>query len=560
MTSKTKNITSYNIRELKINIRSNIIKDNGDDYHDFEFTRDNIHLPDKGQSTQSQKILNIYPYFTYSFKYPRNTLLNLSMRKRIEFFFNLDKFVELLVADNNKTENTEEPNTMHEITQYNIMLMIESLFPTQFPIYNNIKDSHSYYINGDRGINKHMFSMITNPFNQPFSYTNHNGKIYTTRRAIWVNDILNHSIYKAVFDKWIDVTKNKNSTSTKTRLMNYIKTISNSKLSMTYRSLNKKCQQIWDHIIENNSPSQQFDSIRNITNIYFEPTSTKIDIITDNDSNDIVKNMNMNTGVLTQQINNATYFYIELAIDYFQGEINHNNKKKYACNFVSNYLGDLFEKIVQTNTIINQIKWNIDFDRPSLYQPDNSASIKRNNTIEYNNNNQVDSNDINDKYKTLFNEIIEYGSNTKKYIEYLNTKNRDIDMSQIYQVYLEYVSKKSTNYMEGIYAFINKRESRNVGFLITKVKELHVKNISSDDGFTHNIKFEEKIRILEKYTDNNDIAMLIHFIADDIIQYIKDENIFGGSSGKRNKRNAKTRRKKKKEKLYNYTIKKNLYN
>lgn len=544
MSVKTKNITSYNIHELKINIRSNIIKDNGDDYHVFEFTRDNIHLPDKGQ----QKILNTYPYFTYSFKYPRNTLLNLTMKKRIEFFFNLDKFVELLVADINKTENTEEYNTMHEITHYNIMLMIELLFPTNFPIYNNIKDSHSYYINGERGIKKHMFSMLTPRFKQPFSYTKHNGKIYTTRRAIWVNDILNHSIYKPAFDKWIDYTKNNTSISIKTRLMNYIKTISNSKMSMTYRSLNIKCQEIWDNIINNKSSTQQFAVIKDITNLYFEPTSNKIDIKKDNVSNNIVRNMNLNTGVIIQQLNNATYFCIELAIDYFEGEINHNNKNKYACNFVSNHLGDLFEKLVRTNTIINQLNWNIDFDRPSLYQPDNSSSIKRNNTIEYNMIESDSQDKSTDSYKTLFNEILEYGSNTKKYIEYLNKKNQNIDMSQIYQVYLDYVSKKSTNYMEGVYAFINKRESRNVGFLITKVKELHVKNISSVDGFTDNSKFEEKVKILEKATDNNNIEILIHFIADDIIQYISSEPTFGGSSGNRTKRklprNVKTRKKK----------------
>ena len=173
-----------------------------------------------------------------------------------------------------------------------------------------------------------MMSTVESSF--LFSYTKHNGKIYTTRRAIWVNDILNHSIYKPAFDNWIDFTKNNTSISIKTRLMNYIKTISNSKMSKTYRSLNIKCQEIWDNIIDNKSSTQQFAVIKDITNLYFEPTSNKIDIKKDNVSNNIVRNMNLNTGVIIQQLNNATYFCIELAIDYFEGEINHNNKNKYA--------------------------------------------------------------------------------------------------------------------------------------------------------------------------------------------------------------------------------------
>ena len=55
--------------------------------------------------------------------------------------------------------------------------------------------------------------------------------------------------------------------------------------------------------------------------------------------------------MLLQQTTSKTYYYIELSIDYFQGEINSENKNKFICNFTSNHLGDLFEKMVQTKEI-----------------------------------------------------------------------------------------------------------------------------------------------------------------------------------------------------------------
>ena len=155
----------YNIHELKILIRSNILKNNDTEYDKFELTKDNLYLQDQ---KKFNKTLNTYPYFTYQFEYPRDKLLSLSMRKRIEFFFNLDQFVLFLATYGHEQVNYEINKL--QVSNHNVMVMLEILFPTQFPIHNDIKDSHNHYINGNRGISNQMLSMITHPFQRKYSY------------------------------------------------------------------------------------------------------------------------------------------------------------------------------------------------------------------------------------------------------------------------------------------------------------------------------------------------------------------------------------------------------
>jgi hypothetical protein len=133
------------------------------------------------------------------------------------------------------------------------MLMTELLFPTQFPIHNDIKDSHTYYINGDRRIGEYMLSMIKRPFERKYSYIKHNGKIYTTRTATCVNDILNHSIYRKLIDLWNSTKNPKNSTmKMKNDYANTLRTlITDSNTQPSYLSFNGELQKNIDKIKSN---------------------------------------------------------------------------------------------------------------------------------------------------------------------------------------------------------------------------------------------------------------------------------------------------------------------
>ena len=190
-------MASFKVQELIIRIDSNITDSNGKTTG-FKFTNSNVYFPD---SEKNIKPFNTYPYFTSEILYPRNILLALEMHRRYEFFFNKSVFVDILMRGGSRDISKDEKNetylkSLKDNEYQNIMLMIELLFPTNFPINNDIKDSYNYYILGNRGIGQNMLSAFQNPLQKKnFSYVKTGGKIYTVRKNIWLNDLLNNPTY-----------------------------------------------------------------------------------------------------------------------------------------------------------------------------------------------------------------------------------------------------------------------------------------------------------------------------------------------------------------------------
>jgi len=538
--------TSYNIQELKIFIRSNILKNNDSEYDNFEFTKDNLYLQDQ---KKFNKPLNTYPYFTSDIGYPRDKLLSLSMRKRIEFFFNLDQYMLFITTygEKNKEKN--------EITNNNINIMLELLFPTQFPIHNDIKDSHSYYLSGNRGISNQMLSMITNPFENKYSYIRHNGKIYTTRRVIWVNDMLNHSIYKKLIDLYATrLTQGQGSTRNTVSLTNDINNIirsivKGSNTSISYISLNTQFQ---DRIDALNKKENKL-----LSNIYAKFINKNIqDEGQDKDDTQLIKNIE--TSVLQQQTSSKSYYYIELSIDYFQGEINSENKHKFICNFTSNHLGNLFEKIVQSKEIDKyKQKWNVDLDKAPLYQSDVPIVTKRNNDMKL----EDSKRDVKDESQgqiMLFSDIIQNGNNTKKYIEHINKEQGlSIEINQLYEdAYLDTIREnKYSDVVKKLYELLNQEGDTNPIFIrdnINKIKKSQ--KIKIPDNKKTNYE-SDPIKTIVEIVDDDPTRIFMYFFMEDIINYmsmkglIRDSDKNGGSR-------LKTR-KNKKSRIKNATIKKN---
>ena len=181
----------FNIYELVINLDHNIPSSVGEGV--LKLTKDNLHHP---EMENVKKKLHTYPYFTSDVKYPY-ILNNLDYATRVEFFFNKTEFVKYLTNNTTTSSNivlsTED---RRDNNQHNVMFMIELLFPTKFPTYNNISDSYNRFIKHNTGITNIQFGFITNFFKTKYySYINYQGTIYTFRRSIWLNDFLNHPGY-----------------------------------------------------------------------------------------------------------------------------------------------------------------------------------------------------------------------------------------------------------------------------------------------------------------------------------------------------------------------------
>lgn len=208
---------------------------------------ENIELTSSLLQHTVKKPLSNYPFFTDSKPFPKNKLQSLTYDEIVTFFFNNKRFNSVMknVYMQNKTKkknykimnikkdkNKDVNNTDFSENKNkfeNFIIMLQLLFPTTFPLVNNIETSLSYVLpnktenipfeKNNVALNKSKFlsfkgtttkllRFLPNKFNRKFSYLNINKTIYTISNVIWINDVMNHPIYKEillkynVFEQW----------------------------------------------------------------------------------------------------------------------------------------------------------------------------------------------------------------------------------------------------------------------------------------------------------------------------------------------------------------------
>lgn len=206
---------NFDIEELKIVFYTNLSKKN----KNIVFTKSLLYNPE--QENKMMDDWNEYPYFTFDVVYPMDKLIYYSFKDRMDFFFNKQKFNEILLI---YSQNDESLRNIKKDENYfkkkdlfiekNIMIMLELLFPTKFPAIKNLKQSF-HIVFGKTSIMNHLYNPFNNDFLK-FSYLKIDGKIYTFKSLIWLNDILNHPIYRDLIVKyrkymiWYEEETNKN--------------------------------------------------------------------------------------------------------------------------------------------------------------------------------------------------------------------------------------------------------------------------------------------------------------------------------------------------------------
>jgi hypothetical protein len=185
---------NYDIEELKVMLYTNIPNNRL-----LQFNRKMLSQP---EITSTNTDLNDNPFFTFDVEYPKGQMQYLTYQERIEIFFNKQLFSEYLFAYSKKTLVSKDNENYYKerdaIIEYNIMTMIEILFPTKFPV---ITDIHTSY---DKIIGKSSFNrMILNPIKTKyFSHLKINGTDYTFKKNVWLNDFLNHPLYRKLLEDY----------------------------------------------------------------------------------------------------------------------------------------------------------------------------------------------------------------------------------------------------------------------------------------------------------------------------------------------------------------------
>jgi len=223
---------NFNIEQIVIMVDTNI-----PGKEPFELTNKTFYHPEL-KSTQMHAFSK-YPYFITERKYPKNKLYilaRMSYKKIVRFFFDKKYFETKLIgffkkedAQENKEktkiektdkeikkEKEDKRKKFDEIASHNVKIMIELLFPTTWPAVRNTSDSHSEYIMGKKNqgisfndtvnqkVNFGFATKGTNITSGLFSYLKVDSKIYTISRVIWLNDLLNHPVYRKFIDNFIN--------------------------------------------------------------------------------------------------------------------------------------------------------------------------------------------------------------------------------------------------------------------------------------------------------------------------------------------------------------------
>jgi len=186
----------YDIEKIKIMIKTNI-----PDKEPIPFDSKMLYIQNKTGYSD-------YPYITKQVRYPYSKLAKMEYSDIAYFFFNKNAFIQQLSSEIKKvkinpSETPEEKKKREDDNiEYNIITMLELLFPTYFPTYNNFYISFVSNMGGQIEIpQKSLFGR-----NKRFSYINID-KPYTISKITWLNDVINHPVYGDFIDDFYNYKK-----------------------------------------------------------------------------------------------------------------------------------------------------------------------------------------------------------------------------------------------------------------------------------------------------------------------------------------------------------------
>ena len=186
------------IKQLKMMIKTGI--PGKDEY--IEFTSALLPVKSKGKPFAQ------YPFFSDTHAYPKIKLQDFTYDRIVEFFFNKDIFTKII---RNKTQKNLPKKSQQQIKTDNFELTLRLLFPTTYPLVNNIDNSVEYIIPTKKIFTlkgSNTFSILPRRFDRKYSYLNIGSETYTITKTVWNNDVMNHPVYSQFiqtykeFDIW----------------------------------------------------------------------------------------------------------------------------------------------------------------------------------------------------------------------------------------------------------------------------------------------------------------------------------------------------------------------
>lgn len=164
-------------------------------------TNNMLVVPELDKKEGENLSLESYPFFTYKVEYPLQKLRSIvNYQDRVNVFFNKTKFINFILK-HGTNPSLESEKQKNERMENNLLAMLEILFPTSFPIIDNIHTSYNY-LKSETSLKPIYADHL---FNTGYtSNINIDGQPKTIKKVILYNDIVNHPIYRELIDGTIN--------------------------------------------------------------------------------------------------------------------------------------------------------------------------------------------------------------------------------------------------------------------------------------------------------------------------------------------------------------------
>jgi hypothetical protein len=372
--------------------------------------------------------LNKLPYFTYLIEYNNLSNLLTTYQERVDFFFNKENFKKTILKNGKIIKKSDDDNEKEiNVAENNIMKMFELLFPTKFTVIKNYHTSYDYVFD-----NPSLKRMLITPFEEKkFSYLKlSNGKIYTFTRLVWVNDLLNHPIYKEIFKKF-----------NKENPFNYPK-IKNRK-SINEILQNKKN--------ENNIKK----TIEQINDLYILKKNVK------NIDEENIKKL-MNTSIEILKVKGKKQYQIYVVADFIVGKVDDLNVNNIYCPYIGDYLGNMYEFLFESQMYGYSYdkynhRWDINKNRFVFNIEQGKTEEKSKNKLEKDDNDndknesKIDVENIN---TIFYQKIIEPNESIKSIINELKNIVKEVNEVNEDELLIKFGKKYDILYNKDLYNII----------------------------------------------------------------------------------------------------------
>ncbi len=301
--------------------------------------------------------LSDLPFFTYKCIYPLQKLRNmLNYQDRVNIFFNENQFMMFMAKAEPADLSSEEK--INEVMETNIMTMLEILFPTKYPVKNDLHTSYDYL----KRKNNYLKPLYFDQYNgYRYTHLNVDGSEKTIKKVVFFNDVVNHPKYNELmketmqFRNWATkkndrrkfLTKkpknSSNSNKDEREDSNVALNFDNSTLGRfrypNYQINNSKLQQAIKG--EKNEDVKKFHEFFFYVNEKYLQNKNKSE---DEELEELIKG-----GICDIDMRNVTkptkeiYIYIEL----HDKKIDENNVNDIECEYKGELLGEIVEKMIK---------------------------------------------------------------------------------------------------------------------------------------------------------------------------------------------------------------------